>query len=69
MQSGIKKERAKMKLAIDLLWVRPKQVGGIESYIRNLLDGLLLLPNQEIEYWLIVSTDNEKTFFKIRKKR
>ena len=63
LQSGIKKERAKMKLAIDLLWVRPKQVGGIESYIRNLLDGLLLLPNQEIEYWLIVSTDNEKNFF------
>ena len=57
-----------MKLAIDLLWVRPKQVGGIESYIRNLLDGLLLLPNQEIEYWLIVSTDNEKTFLKYEKK-
>ncbi len=50
-----------MKLAIDLLWVRHKKVGGIESYIRNLLDGLLAL-NYEYEIWLLVSKDNRLTF-------
>jgi len=52
-----------MKMAIDLLWVRPKQVGGIESYIRNLLDAFLEsdYPFQAI---LIVSKDNNETFKK-----
>ena len=31
------------KTAIDLLWLRPGRVGGTESYIRNLLDGLAKL--------------------------
>lgn len=50
-----------VKLAIDLLWVRPKKVGGIESYIRNLLDGFQEL-NDKFEMWLLVSKDNSKTF-------
>lgn len=50
-----------LKAAIDLLWVRPKQVGGIESYIRNLLDGLLEL-DDKFEFWLLVSQDNSEAF-------
>ncbi|MCI8535434.1 MAG: glycosyltransferase family 4 protein [Hungatella sp.] len=51
----------KCKCAIDLLWVRPKQVGGIESVARNLLDGFLLL-NDDFELWLLVSKDNADSF-------
>ena len=50
-----------VKLAVDLLWVRPKKVGGIESYIRNLLDGFQEL-DDKFEIWLLVSKDNKDTF-------
>ncbi len=49
------------RCAIDLLWVRPNQVGGIESVSRNLLDGFSLL-DEELEFWLLVSKDNASTF-------
>lgn len=52
---------AKLKCAIDLLWVRPKQVGGIESVIRNLLDGFSLLED-DFEFLLLVSRDNASSF-------
>lgn len=52
-----------MKVAIDLLWVKPKKSGGIEAYIRNLLDGLLELEDKN-EYVLILAKDNETTFAK-----
>ncbi len=51
----------KLKSAIDLLWVRPNKVGGIESVARNLLDGFALLED-EFEFWLLVSKDNATTF-------
>ncbi len=51
----------KCRFAVDLLWVRPNQVGGIESVARNLLDGLVAL-DDEYECWLIVSKDNARTF-------
>lgn len=50
-----------MKFAIDLLWVKPKHNGGIESYIRNLLDGFMALPDIN-EYVLFTAKDNAKTF-------
>lgn len=52
-----------MKIAIDLLWVKHKEVGGIESYIRNLLDAFTEseYPFQAI---LIVSLDNRDSFRK-----
>ena len=31
-----------MNIGIDLLWVKPGKSGGIESYIRNLIDGFLI---------------------------
>lgn len=48
-------------VAIDLLWVRPEKVGGIEAYIRNLLDGFMKLDNK-FEFTLFVSKDNAETF-------
>lgn len=49
---------AALELAIDLLWLRPKQVGGTEFYIRNLLDGFLQL-DEEFHFILLVSRDNQ----------
>lgn len=46
-----------MKIAIDLLWLRPRQVGGTEFYIRNLLDGFLKL-EEDFHFILLVSKDN-----------
>lgn len=50
-----------MKIAVDLLWLRPGKVGGTEFFIRNLLDGFLELQD-EYHFVLIVSTDNADTF-------
>ena len=57
---------ARIKTAIDLLWVRPNQVGGIEAYIRNLLNGFLLLED-EYEFYLMVSRDNAESFARYEK--
>lgn len=56
------------KTAIDLLWLRPGKVGGTESYIRNLLDGFLKLP-EEFNFTLLVSLDNAETFRHYEKDR
>ncbi len=50
-----------LDIAIDLLWLRPKKVGGTEFYIRNLLDGFLRL-EESYHFWLMVSKDNRETF-------
>lgn len=55
-----------MNIAIDLLWVKHKQVGGIESYVRNLLDGFLSL-SEKFFFVLLVSQDNRDTFIKYAK--
>lgn len=49
---------AALELAIDLLWLRPKQVGGTEFYIRNLLDGFRQL-EEDYHFILLVSKDNQ----------
>lgn len=50
-----------MRYAIDLIWVKPGNVGGAESYIRNLLFGIAEnKPDDEI--FLIVTRDNAHTF-------
>lgn len=49
------------KIAVDLLWLRPKQVGGTEFYIRNLLDGFRRL-EEPFRFALLVSKDNKDTF-------
>lgn len=52
-----------MKIGIDLTWVKHNKSGGIESYIRNLLDGLLYIDKNN-EYYLLVTVDNEDSFEK-----
>lgn len=47
-----------LTIAIDLLWLRPKEVGGTEFYIRNLLDGFLQL-QEPFSLILLVSQDNK----------
>lgn len=51
----------KLKMAIDLLWVKHNKVGGVESYIRNLLDGLKK-SSHEFSIYLLVSLDNADSF-------
>lgn len=50
-----------MKIAIDLLWLRPGKVGGTEFFIRNLLDGFCKL-DEKFSFVLLVSKDNADTF-------
>ena len=35
-----------MKFAIDLTWVRHKIVGGTESFVMNLMDGIMETKNE-----------------------
>ncbi|MBO5472305.1 MAG: glycosyltransferase family 4 protein [Lachnospiraceae bacterium] len=49
-----------LTIAIDLLWLRPRKVGGTEFYIRNLLDGFLQLKEPFCLY-LLVSRDNKES--------
>lgn len=49
-----------LTIAIDLLWLRPKKVGGTEFYIRNLLDGFLQL-KEPFRLFLLVSQDNKES--------
>ena len=57
-----------MRIGVDLLWVRPGENGGTESYIRNLLDGF-----QEYifdhTFVLFTSRDNVDTFRKYNTKQ
>ncbi len=50
-----------LDIAVDLLWLRPRKVGGTEFYIRNLLDGFLRL-EQPFHLTLLVSKDNCESF-------
>ncbi len=50
-----------LDIAVDLLWLRPRKVGGTEFYIRNLLDGFLRL-EEPFHLSLMVSEDNRETF-------
>ncbi len=54
----------KIKFAIDVSWLRPGKIGGIETYVRNLLDGFLQLQDDRFDVVLIVSRDNHDTFKK-----
>lgn len=54
------------RFAIDLTWVRPNKVGGTESCVRNLLDGLARIDTKEWEIILLVTTDNADSFQKYK---
>lgn len=50
-------------IAVDLLWVKHGKVGGIETYVLNLLDGISKIDKNN-NYILIVSKDNRFVFDK-----
>ncbi len=50
-----------IKFAVDLLWVKHNQIGGVESYVRNLLDGMLKI-QEDFNIYLLVSKDNYGSF-------
>ena len=52
-----------MRIAINLLWVKPSKMGGVESYVRNLLDGFIELQDK-YEFLLLTSKTNWHTFEK-----
>lgn len=51
-----------MKVAIDLTWVRHKKVGGTESCVRNLLEGISSINPDNIKFFLILAKDNAESF-------
>jgi len=57
----MKLSKQSMKIGIDLLWLRPKKVGGTETYIKNLLKGLQAI-DKEDEYYLFVCQNNKDSF-------
>lgn len=50
------------KIAIDLTWVRHRKVGGTEACVRNLLDGIGQIGCTDLQFYLLVSKDNAKSF-------
>ncbi len=50
-----------MRIGIDLTWLKPKKNGGVEFFIRNLLDGFQKNSDKN-EYFLITAKDNEEEF-------
>ncbi len=57
-----------MTIAIYLGWIRHKASGGVESYTRNLLDGLLATSKDDV-FYLICSKDNYDSFAHYRSER
>jgi glycosyltransferase involved in cell wall biosynthesis len=49
------------RVCIDVTHIKPKKIGGLESVIRNTLDGLYEY-HEEFEYTLMTTRDNAKTF-------
>ena len=48
-----------MRIGIDLTWLKPKKSGGVEFYIKNLIDGMLLLEDDN-KYVLFLAKDNSE---------
>jgi glycosyltransferase involved in cell wall biosynthesis len=51
-----------MKVGIDLLHIKPGHSGGVESYIRNLMNGFIEIGLNDIKFLLFVSKNNEQSF-------
>ena len=50
-----------MIVGIDLTWVKPQKSGGIESFARNLLDGISI-QDKTNRYTIFLSIDNYESF-------
>lgn len=55
-----------MKIGIDLTWLKPEKSGGVEFYIRNLLDGFLELEDKN-QYFLFTAKDNNSSLQNYKK--
>lgn len=51
-----------MLIGIDLIWVKVGRDGGIESFVRNLLQGFELTRNNQTSFLLFTSKDNYDSF-------
>jgi glycosyltransferase involved in cell wall biosynthesis len=51
-----------LNIGIDLLYVKHNKVGGIESYIRNLMDGFVKYADDKFKFYLFTSLDNYQSF-------
>lgn len=54
------------KIAIDLTWVRHNKVGGTESCVRNLLDGVAQIDTKSVRIILLLAKDNVDSFEKYK---
>jgi glycosyltransferase involved in cell wall biosynthesis len=50
-----------MRIGIDALFIRPGKVGGTESYLRNLINGLIKIDNDN-EFFIFLSSNTYNTF-------
>ena len=50
-----------LRIAIDLIWVKVGKVGGAESFVRNLIEGIKELDTIN-HYYLITTQDNDASF-------
>lgn len=55
-----------MRIGIDLTWLKPNKSGGVESFIRNLLDGFLELEDKNT-YVLFTAKDNTESLANYKK--
>ena len=51
-----------IRVAVDLTWCRHNKVGGTESYIRNVLKGIISANPEDLELNLILAKDNASSF-------
>ncbi len=51
----------RLNMAVDLLWVKHNKIGGVESYIRNILDGLMSIED-DYSIKLLLASDNFDSF-------
>lgn len=49
------------QIAVDLVWLREREIGGIESFTRNLLDGMAAT-KESFDVILLTSSDNTESF-------
>lgn len=55
-------EKEILKVGIDLLSIKPKKSGGVESFIKNLLKGFAEISTSKMHFYLITSTNNQDLF-------
>ena len=47
-----------MRIGIDLTWLKPQKSGGVEAFIKNLIEGFIQLEDKN-EYVLFLAKETE----------